>query len=280
MTLVVLAGLLCTVVASGRGQRVVAIAMTGFYVLWLGPGHLPARNSLPLVARSGEFSAELQTRDSDGGVELRGPPGRELASAVDLERIKLGAMIGPLVALYPKYSWTVPSDLPNDTALLSSHLHAPAWARSWSLRLEVPVWPAVAAVSFEIPIEALTGTGLPRAFSGHKGELGLTVTDVRLTETTHRLPALPCIALTATTEGLPYSGFRGNELRITDQDGHALEWVTGSSMGSESGSTRSIEVAPIPEGLRTLRIDFYSDEQTRESKIVFDFPSVPTRGSP
>jgi len=270
------AGVLVTGIAWWRGQRVVAAGMTLFHLVWLGPGFLSPRNHLPLTARSADLYAELMYEDSVWRLELHGPPGRNLGNLVNLADIKLGGTIGPLIALDPAYAGPWRYELPLDTARLSSRLRAPPWARSWSLRLEVPVWPANPAVSLEVPVDPFPGKGSPQIYSRRNSEMGLTVSDVRYAPTRTLDPQERCLALTLTTEGLPDSGFRAGEIRIADQDGLVLEWGATYSKGSPTGEEQGIEIDPVPKGLRGLRIDIFSAEQIRESRVVLDFPSVTT----
>ncbi|MCO5295427.1 MAG: hypothetical protein M9921_01075 [Fimbriimonadaceae bacterium] len=265
--------LFCTFGSLLRGLRVTATLMALIFVAWFGPILVPERTDLPLSQREGDTVATLRSLAGKTVIELRGPADRDIAEIFNLDTVDLQGQVGPLIHLDLKGRRFHIEPTARNVVVLSP-LDAPSWVRSIGIRLQVARWPSQSAVSLEVPAPG-SGTPKPREVHEQGGGLQLAIRDVRISETTNRLPPIPCIALTATTGGLPYGGWRARSLRIRDQEGHLLEGNAGMVIGKHGGADVSIEIAPIPRNLKSLRFDLYSDEQLEAATVAFSFDRAP-----
>ena len=232
------------------------------------------QNSVPSTATKDQITVSIQDLSGTVFFTVKTAPGTRIQEELDLENIEIEGRVFRVLSVK---SWTarhhiqVDEELPQNEARLFATLFLPDWSRTIDFGVRIPKWPAEAAASVTVPIPLPDDKLSNQEYEAEGGGLRLNVKLVRWVMSRNQSPKVPVLALTISYAGYEYSGWKGEELRVRDQNGRTLELRVSGSAGNEL----DCELFNVPPDATELTIDIFTEQQREESSVLIRFGRLP-----
>jgi len=277
-----LAPLLILLIVSGwrfnqKWLSVSCIAIVGFFVV--AANEAPA-HELPRSVATDDISVTVERIPWNGDVAFTdtSPSGTRVEDEIDVRNIRLE---GTVCRLLPVRCWTprsrtlMENQLPPNEYRLSSKTFPPGWSKAMDLGILVPHWPSESATSVTVPVPKPGEKADNRLYASSGNGIQLSVTNVLWSKSRNPWSEDTVLTMTISFDGYSYSGSRGNELRVRNQNGRTMQLQLSSSFGGAGGGSVECEVSYVDPDTAEFTVDIFTEEQREKAYVYLRFGRLP-----
>ncbi|MCH7904612.1 MAG: hypothetical protein IH944_08620 [Armatimonadetes bacterium] len=257
-------------------QRWLPVGCILIVALFIITANESAQAKVPSSITKDQVTVSIQELSRSGHVlfTVKSAPGTRIEEELDLENIEIEGRVCrvlPVTSWHPRpYHQDEDQLLPYEARLISVYF-PPGWSKTIDFGIRVPKWPSEPAASVTVPVPQPDDKPSKREYESEGGGLRLNVKHVLWSISRHTWPAEQVLALTITYDGYRYSGWKGEELRVRDQNGRTLDLrLTGGG-----GTGNYCELPDLPPDATELTIDIFSEQQRDEASVSIRFGRLP-----
>ena len=265
-----------TVFAWMSRLRIVSLLSLAFLGYWFYGAFLPGSTEDWLIRKSDGLICSM--RPNHGiTFSLRNLKGTNLGDVIDADKIAVEASISPLIPdLHgrARYAGKGESIDRSPEAPFAPRIHLPPWTKSVDFKVKVQRWPVQSLSHLSIFLTYLPTSIAASLSDPHQ----FSASFIEWSKSQATWPPEPCLSFQIRYQGFDYSGFRGNEIGVTDDYGHHLPIRVQSVSGDGGETVLNVEVSADTK-IKKLGLDLYSEAQRAKATTIFDMGrvTVPTQ---
>lgn len=208
---------------------------------------------------------------------VRSAPGTRVEDELDLRNIQVEGKVCrvlPVTCWRPRTKFYLEDELLSNEAVLSAYTFPPGWSRTMDLSVRLLKWPPEAATSVTVPVPRPGDKIDTSTYDSDGGGIQLSVSRVRWSQSRTSNSDEPVLAMTISYEGYSYSGWRGTELRVRDENGRTVRLSASGVSGSAAATYVQCEIS-VAHGATEFSVDAYTEEQREQASVYLRFGRLP-----